>query len=466
MVGLLPRMRRRMTHQVLDRYNEKYPEIIKMYMQEVEIHYTETIRGYHSEQFAISNGENRVNDAIHSFKFKHSGRTIHYAKFIRHRKQIKDKLFLSYPFIRFILHSSNQSFPRVLNDYAGYRRMKSGICVWLELLEFENIAQRDLENKSIFLREEWYPKVVQVLVKHYKKRSCSSQQWSRMLDCAKGLINRQITELKLNTYEHIFEVFAQRAFMPPLKFQAICRNGRIELHPNFKEILSTFKRIFKSIAAIATKFPPLEPLIDRVAFITRENYLKIGIEEVTLNHMMDKLESALEVAYKPVLDYVESLEEEFQDLLSDETRDDLELFLSEPKHIDEYFAKISIFREYILKIQQTVPTHIFDNAIVNQNKALVGLRIIAQDYNDEITEKIAAGHKNECQMICDWFTNVQQRALEAPKSTETLLANGEFMLQIKNKKIAEIRQHIQNNLKVCEFLKFFFSSDSNEEIET
>lgn len=448
MPDLLPRMQKRINRQTLNRFGNKYAAIANDYLKDVKTHYIETIRKFHLKQFTALTGEINETHSDEIFKFKHSGRTGHHKKFLRHRKMIKEKLFIPLPFIRFILHSSNQHFPQVLNEYDGYKLVKSGIPVWFQLDDFEAIAQRDLEIKSIFIREEWYPKIVQVITKHYRKRTFSIAQWSKMLNCAKGLINRQITELKISTFEHIFDVISERQSMPPIKFQAICSNGRIELNPNFDEIVATYKRIFKNIAAIATKLTPLEPLVDRLAFITADNYLKIEIGEIILNEMMQRLEDKLKFAYKPILEYVEMIENEYNDLLSEQTQEDLDIFLNEPKEIDEYFEKVQYFQDFIEKIQKTVQTRIFDNAIVNQTKALVGLRTIAQDYVDEITEKIVSGHRNDCQKICDWFADVKKRASEAPKSTETLLENGEFMLQMKNKKIAEIVQHIQDTLIV------------------
>lgn len=176
--------------------------------------------------------------------------------------------------------------------------------------------------------------------------------------------------------------------------------------------------------------------------------MKVEIGEITLNQMLERLNTELEIAYAPVLDYVETLEDEYHYLFSDETRLELDNFLSEQRTIDEYFDKIATFRVFVEKLQKTVQNRLFDNAIVNQSKALVGLRTIAQDYVNEIIDKISDDHKKECQRICDWFANVAKRAIEAPKSTETLLSNGEFMLQMKNKKIAEIQEHIHKNLKV------------------
>lgn len=448
MPGLLPRMHKTINRQALNRFGIKCTPIANDYLKDVKMHYIETIRQFHLKQFAALTDKQNETDSNEKFKFKHSGRTVYHKKFLRHRKVIKEKLFIPQPFIRFILHSSNQHFPQVLNEYDGYKFVKCGISVWFQLDDFEAIAQRDLENKSIFIREKWYPKVIHVLTKHYQKRTFSIVQWSKMLNCAKGLINRQITELKINTFEHIFDIISKRRSMPPIKFQAICSNGRIELNPNFNEIVATYKRIFKNISAIATKLAPLEQLIDRLAFIAADNYLKIEIGEITLNEMIHRLEEKLKIAYSPILEYVQMLEIEYNDLLSERTQEDLDHFLSEPQKIDEYFEKVQYFRNFIDKIQKTVQTRIFDNGIVNQTKALVGLRIIAQNYIDKITAKIANGHKNDCQKICDWFANVKRRASEVPTSTETLLENGEFMLQVKNQKMTEISQQIQNTLIV------------------
>lgn len=448
----IPDMPRRIHKRIIDstqpRFRVKCSNLIKAYMNDVEKQYADTIRAFNVKRFVDQPNNAICSESEEKFKFKFAGRTEHHQKFLQYRRQLKEKLFIPYPFIRFIVHSAYQSFPAVLNDYGGYKKSKGGINIWLMLVEFEGAAQRDLENKTIFLREEWYPKIVQVIQKHYRKRTFAAHLWPRMLACAKGLINRQITEIKIKTFEHIFDVLRMRTKMPPIKFHAICSNGRIELQPSFRELRNSYQRIFKNIASIATKYAPLEPLIDRTAFLTNETYLKIDIGEVTFNQLLERLEVALEKAYAPILNYVQTLEDEFYDLFSDETRDDLDSFLSEPRPIDSYFEKIAFFRTFIDKLHRTVQNQIFDNAIVNQGKALIGLRTIAMDYINEIIDRMSNDHKSDCQRICDWFANVQRRALEAPKSTETLLDNGEFMLQMKNKKIAEIREHIQKNLQV------------------
>lgn len=451
------RIRQTITNSTASRFRSAkvYSTVIKEYMNDVEKHYNETIKLFNVNRFVQPIIDSDSTPAAakkqheKTFQFKQAGRTENHKKFLRFRKQLKERLFLPYPFIRFILHSSYQCFPAILNDYAGYRKSKGGIKIWLTLIEFEASAQRDLEANSIFLREEWYPKIVQIITKHYRKRTHSASLWPQMLCCAKGLINRQMTEIKIRTFEHIFDVLESRTKMPPLKFQAYCSNRRIKLEPSLIELRNSYQRIFKNIAAIATKFPPLEPLIDRRAFVTNDTYLKNDMGDVTFNQLLQRLEFALQKAYAPILDYVDTLQHEYMDLFSDDTRIDLANFLNESQSIDAYFEKIAHFRQFVDRLQHSVQNRIFDNAIVNQSMALIGLKSIALDFITEIIDKMTMDHKRDCQQICDWFANVQRRALlEAPKSTETLLENGEFMLQMKNKKIAEIREHIRKNLQV------------------
>lgn len=130
--------------------------VMNEYMNDVEKNYNETIRTFNVNRFVqpIINAHNTLDAADKhekTFKFKQAGRTENHSKFLRYRKQLKKRLFLPYPFIRYILHSSYQCFPSVLNEYDGYIRFKGGIKIWLTLMEFEVAAQRDLETNSIFL---------------------------------------------------------------------------------------------------------------------------------------------------------------------------------------------------------------------------------------------------------------------------------------------------------------------------
>ena len=125
------RIRNKIINSTQPRFRLKCSNVIKNYMCDVEKQYEETIRAFNVRRFMKRLTQNETaEERRDSFKFKQAGRTENHGKFLRHRRQLKEKLFIPYPFIRFIVHSSYQSFPSVLNNYGGYKKTKSGICIW------------------------------------------------------------------------------------------------------------------------------------------------------------------------------------------------------------------------------------------------------------------------------------------------------------------------------------------------
>lgn len=451
----VPNISTRTKHKIIefvpDKLHKKYPNIVEDYMREVSENYTETMKTCNLRR-CLAPSSDMFPPQPPPFRFKRLGRTENYARFCRNRKRLAENLFSPNKFIRYILDVSKQQFPPVLNDFGQYASGQKQHTVWMTLSEFETVVQRDLERNSIFLKEQWYAKIVKMLSKYYKKRTLPASAWSRVLACAKGLMNREITELKVDTFKHIFEVLADRKRMPRIKFQAVCNATGIELNPSLRDVLCAYRKIFKNIAAIATRLPTLEHQIDRTAFVIDTDFLKIEISDVFMEQMLDDLDEAVDQAYVTIAEYIEQLQQKTAFLYSSETKTDFASFLNEPKRIDEYLAKIDEFQVFKTTLQKMVQNEYFGMAMVNQSKAISGMKAVTQEYIEAVTAKIVIEHQKDCQRICDWFEAIKRRALEAPKSTETLLANGEFMLQVKNKKIAEIQEHIRSNLKVCTIL--------------
>lgn len=441
---ILSRTKQKIIQFVPEKLYKKYPNIVDEYMRDVSADYTETVKSCNLRRCLAATTPNDDSP----FRFKRLGRTKNHARFCHQRKRLAANLFLPYKFIRYILNVSKQQFPAVLNDFGQYASGHRQHTVWMTLDEFETVVQRDLEQNSIFLKEQWYPMIVRILLKYYKKRILPVLAWPRVFACAKGLINREITELKVDTFKHIFDVLADRSRMPRIKFQAICNASGIELHPNLHDVLCAYRKIFKNIAAVATRLPALEHQIDRGVFAIESDFLKIEIGDVFMQQMLADLDAALGRAYVPIADHIDELQQMAAFLYSSETKTEFGLFLDEPKLIDEYLAKIDEFQVFKRSLQKMVQNEYFGMAMINQSKAISGMRAVAQEFIEAVTTQIVIEHQKDCQRICDWFEAIKRRALEAPKSTETLLANGEFMLQVKNKKIAEIQEHIQSNLKV------------------
>lgn len=430
-----------------ENWRKKYPQIVTDYMLDVSNDFNKIIGAYSSQKIVIPFESDYIPECM-QFSFKYLGKSKRYHVFVENRQKIRDTLFIAYPFARLILSLSKTGFPPVLNDYGRYTKNQNGQYIWMTLAEFESTAQKDLENNAMFLRDEWYPKVVKIIRKFYKRRLIAPQLWQKALNCAKGLINRQLTELKIDTFEHVFDVLNDRNRTPYFIFQANYSNNNITLYPSITDVQNTFKNIFQSVLSVGKKLASLEQQIDRNAFDNKELFLKIEISATFMDEMYRKLEETIRNTYKPIVQYIDILQGKFYYLYSEKTRTDLSIYLADAKSYDEYLKKIESFQAYVVILQKMVQNEYFNIAMINQSKAIVGLRTITMEYIQEIADNIVNEHYKECTDICNWFESVQRRAYEVPTMTETLLSNGEFMLKVKTKHMFELHDRIQSTLKV------------------
>lgn len=454
------KIQRKICSFISEKHQRKYSALLDECLNEANNDYKQSIKECNIRRILAPNlwpEDNRVEwQSRNSFRFKHVGRTKNYSRFQKNCRILMRKLFLTHKFVRFVLFSARTTFPAVLNDFSRYATKRNNSTIWLSLIELGAIVNRDLERNAIFLREEWYPKIVAVIRKHYKRRKVHVSQWPQIIECIKTLINRELLDLKLNTFEHILSVLINPRCTPPLKFEAICHHDGLEVQPNVQHIFNAFKNIFKTIANIATHLPAIEPLIDRGSFQASSDFLKVEMNGILMDEFLTRLSSAIQSAYGMIYTKFDEIEAENNYLFDEQTSEELQVFLAQSRNVDAYIEKIAEFKSFEMRLCRMTRNEFFHCAIVNQSKVIVGLREIVKEFIGEIVSKIVEEHHNDCISICNWFESVKRCAIEAPTSTESLFKNGEFMLYVKNKKLDEMMDDIQKNFQV----KFLCLSNS------
>lgn len=431
------------------RLRKKYPKIVQNYMTDVHFEFDKLMKAF-SLQKILKPLPGDFVPPRQEFNFRYLGRTKNYAKFLRKRKQLQKSLHINYPFIRAILNYSMVDFPKSLNNYGQYRLNNKGKPQWLVLMEFEKMAAVNLEEGVTFLKQDWYPKIVKIIKKHHRRHTVPKQLWPSIFACAKGLINRQLTELKIRTFEHIYEVILDRERMPFFKLQTIFTGHHLDISPSFRQIFNSFAKIFHDISHVGNNLPLLEILVDVHHHLAPEdsNLLKIGITDEYMAEAKDKLRQTLATAYGPVLQYLDQYRQDYLGLFGVECEEDIHTFLSEDRTFDEYFEKIEVFRDFITSLRRRIVNDFFAVATVNEAQAIKGLRKLSQDFIEQITEHIVATHTKDAIVLCEEFTAIKQRALEIPLTTEMLLANGDYMLEVKTKTIFNLQERIKESLRV------------------
>lgn len=451
----VPPMLRRIEHQMLGyvsrRQRQRYPAIVQAYMADVHAEYNTIMRAYSRQRLLRPLPGDYVPPLV-PFRFRRPGRTAQHKRFRRNRELVRKRLFIVWPFIRAILHYAIADFPATMHDFGAYRLNKKGQPQWLELSRFEVQAEQDLGQAILFLSQEWYPKMVRIIRKSYRRHVVARSLWPGIFECAKGLINRQLTDFKIRTFEHIRAVLLDRQRIPFLRLQVRynAESNNIDIVPSFHDIYETYCGFYGEIATVCSRLPLLELSVDPAWSMAdkRANYLPVHISAEYMGVAERQLRDTMRRAYADVLAYVEAYRDEYRGLFGAERHREVLQFLQTEHTYDEYLAKIDEFREYDRRLRGRIENECFDVAAVNEAPAIKGLRERAARYVSMITVHMVRKHQADTRDIIGRFEAISARALEIPLSTEMLLANGEYMLRIKTKDIFELQAQIQESLRV------------------
>lgn len=218
------------------RLRDKYPSIVKDYMSEVHEEHDKLMKAYSMNKLLKPLSDDFV-PPRDNFRFKRLGRTENYETFLKNREKIEKSLMLLYPFVRCIHYYANIDFPRILNDFSKYRGMGE-----MGIHDIRDFTKKDLAENSAFIKKIFYPKIIKIMLSHYKKQSkyrLTRKQWQKAWNCATGLIVREINDLKMRTIEHLNDVILKSTQIPFLKIIATCES-HIDLCPTIEEIYEMY----------------------------------------------------------------------------------------------------------------------------------------------------------------------------------------------------------------------------------
>lgn len=176
---------------VSKKMKDKYPGIVNDYMTEVHADFDKIIKAY-SLQKLLKPLPGDYIPPVYPFEFKLLGKTERYSVYLKNREKLKKNLMITYPFVKCIVNYANLEFPNILNNYSSYRSIPEIVT----LDDLISAISKDLSANTMFIKKNWYPKIVRIIKKVYRRRTVHSNLWPKILACASGLISRQIVEVR------------------------------------------------------------------------------------------------------------------------------------------------------------------------------------------------------------------------------------------------------------------------------
>lgn len=416
-----------------------------MYLSEINGHFDKVIKSFSLRRLLIpieAESDPDISAIIpNDFQFKFLGKTAKYNEFIENRRKIKQTLVIFFPVVRCVLDYSYRYLPKLLVDLGAYREnaRSLGSC--------ENDIQMTIEANVSILKRDWYMKIVTVLLKHFKKSNLNVSKWRRILNCVEGLMNRQLTELKTRTFEHIVKTLEDKSSIPFVAFDLIKSEGHFALCPNNDDIFQLYMKFLEAIANVGLDFISLEAHINHKDLLAKKTYLKVTFSKHNMEEFLNQIKKTLTTTYDPILNSMKEFEKKFAIINNSETKAEFEACVE----TSEYFEKIEKCSNFSTELSSIVASEYFGYTIIKYTKAINTLKEQIKHYLDDLIRKITEIHWNECLSISNWLSDFEKRALEIPTTTEMLQINDEYMLNVKSHEIFIVISRIQDMLKVFSF---------------
>lgn len=427
------------------RLQQKYKSLYHQHFRDICDNYNQVMATY-SLRRILKRPESEIE--VGKFAFRQKGRTENFDQFLANRRRIEAKLLITQPFIRFIQGSSQMEFPQLLFDFAEHRNSVLETNKPSNLIKLEALLRKELDEKAFILRSQWYPKAIAVLLKHYKRHAVAKYDWRRCLKCAELLINRQLIAVKMRTFDRMLFVLQQPSLAPCVTYEIGCNDDVCILTPNVEHVLRIYSNIVDRVLDIGSDFICLEAQIDNSYFQSEKTYLNAQVSPVIRQEMIDRLGRTLKMIYEPIFEHVRQFEARFHSVLSHENHAELEAFCATPQTNDAYLLRIAELRGQLCHAHGIVQREFFDNASVLQTKFTKFMADKLTRAIEQVTHEIVKKHRGECQKLGDWLDAFEGRALERMTSTEMLLANGDYMVHVKQVELELIGDDVQNILKV------------------
>lgn len=423
------------------RLRKKYPSIVKEYMAEVHSEFDRLIKIFSYQKVLVPAAGDYIPERDH-FRFKRLGKTPRYNVYLKNRERIKKILMSPYPFMRAIVHYAHKDFPKVLIDYSKYRQRGE-----ISIYDLKELITDDLRDNKKFLKKEWYPKILKIMFKYYRKQMPPRHTWRHVISCAAALINLQINDLKMRSIDYLNEVLLNPYEIPFLGVRAIC-DRNYDLLPTLQEIFDIFHNFNEAVLLVGKSLPSIEFGIDPEKFPAKREFFKIGIGKSYPAEAHDRLQATLEKAYAPVLEHLANFRNTFQYLYSMEGQKRLTEYLEIPHTFDEYLNEIELISVGIDKLRSVVLRQYFEYCVIHQREAIISIKAYADGLVAQVAQIILKNHLKENKDICNEFSVIKHNALTIPKTTETLMNNGAYMLNIQKVVMENLRFRIQEMLRV------------------
>nr|XP_033342927.1 dynein heavy chain 12, axonemal isoform X1 [Megalopta genalis]XP_033342928.1 dynein heavy chain 12, axonemal isoform X2 [Megalopta genalis] len=426
---------------IADRLRLKYVVTFEEQMNEAKTRYERVMHEQAVRRTIALECEERCNENLIPIPpYKLAGRTNLYPRYLRNRCVITKKFYLPHKLMRNIIARAYLLMPRWICDFGRYRELG-----YLDFNRFLDLVEMDTKKGALDVTGTYYGDIVRLISQPRYLYDVPPLTLPDFLNCADNLLGLQVVKCMINTIEHLLEVFSNRITVPLLKLQLKCERNELFLKPSIREICLFFHDVMDQIRNVGQQLPTLSSWVNVKSYL---DHIKVILPEWYLEEAYERLTLVLDETYRPLIDYVENLREQFRFIFDSKTRDEFVAFARLGVRFRECVDKVEDFNRIIRMIHGMPHHEYFPVGFIDQAAAKAGLLESTEAVRQSIIAELVESHRYFNLEICNTFEAIKKRALNIPNTTKELLELGEYMIMAASTTMRSLEEKITLSLRM------------------
>lgn len=407
---------------------QAYPETFAQVMAEIHSEFYEITHniGVNSRVLPLDGHDPHI--ILPPYKFL--GKSVYFEDYLKHREELKLKLFTPYPFMRKILKMCITELPDILVDFSKYREIA------YDKNKLSDILSDEIAKGSVFINN-FYERVLKLSNKDSTKlpKGGKVHYWRT----GTGILASQFTRLLKDTIAHLVKVTGNEEQIPYLRLQLTSDKG-LKLFPTDREACNMYWELVDKISEAANDLPTLE---SKMCSKQPEKNIPIFVLIEDIKWARERIKRNIIKMYKGINEYLSMLKENYQTIYQDEEDEE-----QREMNFEEGKAKIEYYRIYIDKILSMVANEYYPIGVLDQDEAKMSLKASVEGLISEVAVKLVLQHEWENRDICETFEMLAIRALQVPKTTDELMEMGVYMTWANTELMQSLRERITRSLEI------------------
>lgn len=425
------------------KYRKKYFSLIQSMFEEAKDMYIKDMH-YFTMKVVLSLPKEEE-DSISTVNYTNSKvlqekRTNNYNLFLKHRKLLSKKYFLSLQPVRFIVNTAQLKLPTVICNFDHYYQL--GLT---SLDNFQNVVGNDIKKGSLAVTNQFYTETSKAVAGMKVLKNIGARKLPRIMQCVTNVFVQQILNLMIKSIDHILQIMSDGYYCPQIKLQLIFQDNRLHVSPSIKEVYAMYHSIIDDIGIIAQDLIPLEEWLNMK---TRFKHIKIRLPDWYIKESHDKLQSILCNLFEPINKHMMDITEEFYPICALSMRKRILSLTLGKVNFDLYLKQIQKYKMYLLKANGILGNTYYSVGKLEQNKAKDSLKKESYDIVSAFLIKLVTYHQEFNLSICSEFEDLKTKALNVSKDAKSLIDLTEYISYASDVLIKELECKIQKSINM------------------